>query len=105
VDGAGNAPAGWAQIVEAFGGRPYTAMSGHVHNYQRRVIDGRDHIRLGPTGGLWVTSGDEGNFDHVMLVTVTAGGPVIANVVLDGVLGAEGGAFTVTPRFPPRPNP
>jgi hypothetical protein len=70
-----------------------------VHNYQRRVINDREHIRLGPTGGLWVKSGDDGNFDHVMLVTVTAEGPVIANVVLDAVLGAEGGVFALTPRF------
>ena len=103
VDAAGNPDPQFARIVEVFADRPYTALCGHVHNYQRRLIDGRDHIRLGPTGGLWVKSGDEGNFDHVMLVTMTAGGPVIANVVLDGVLGAEGGAFAVTPRFAPRP--
>jgi 3',5'-cyclic AMP phosphodiesterase CpdA len=99
ADGDGNAPAGWASIVDAFGERPYTALCGHVHNYQRRVINDREHIRLGPTGGLWVKSGDEGNFDHVMVVTMTAEGPVIANVVLDAVLGAEGGVFAVTPRF------
>jgi 3',5'-cyclic AMP phosphodiesterase CpdA len=99
VDAAGNPHPEFARIVDAFGDRPYTALCGHVHNYQRRVINDREHIRLGPTGGLWVKSGDDGNFDHVMLVTVTAGGPVIANVVLDAVLGAEGGVFAVTPRF------
>jgi hypothetical protein len=99
VDAAGNPHAEFARIVAALGDRPYTALCGHVHNYQRRVIGGREHIRLGPTGGLWVKSGEDGNFDHVMLVTMTAGGPVIANVVLDGVLGAEGGVFAATPRF------
>jgi calcineurin-like phosphoesterase family protein len=99
VDAAGNPDPQFARIIEAFGDRPYTALCGHVHNYQRREIGGREHIRLGPTGGLWVKSGEDGNFDHVMLVTVTTDGPVIANVVLDGVLGAEGGVFAATPRF------
>ena len=37
-------------------------------------IDGRSHIRLGPTGGLWVLGGPEGNFDHVTQVTLTDDG-------------------------------
>jgi serine/threonine-protein phosphatase CPPED1 len=78
--------------------RPYTMFAGHIHNYRREVIHGRDHIRLGPTGGAWVRSGDEGNFDHVSLVRVGADGPTVANVVLDGVLGVEGGCYP--PRGP-----
>ena len=87
------------RIRAALDGRPYTAFAGHLHNYQRRIIDGCDHIRLGPSGACYVTTRDEGNFDHVTLVTMTAEGPRIANLVLDGVLGVEGGVFRPRPMF------
>ncbi len=91
---------GLAQIRDALAGRPYTAFAGHLHNYQRRVIDGHEHIRLGPTGGCWVTTREDGNFDHISWVTMTAQGPQIANLVLDGILGPEGGEFRPQPMFP-----
>ena len=81
------------RLRAALGGRPYTMFAGHIHNYRREVIAGRDHIRLGPTGGAWVRTGDEGNFDHVSLVRMVGDEPCIANVVLDGVLGVEGGTY------------
>lgn len=86
------------RIHEALAGRPYTAFAGHLHNYQRRVIDGVDHIRLGPTGGAWVTTREQGNFDHITWVSMRPAGPSIANLVLDGVLGVDGGIFR--PRQP-----
>lgn len=87
------------RIRQALNGRPYTAFAGHLHNYQRRVIGGRDHIRLGPSGGAWITTREEGNFDHITWVTITPDGPRIANMVLDGILGIEGGAFRPAPMF------
>jgi 3',5'-cyclic AMP phosphodiesterase CpdA len=81
---------GWERLRRALGDRPYTAFAGHVHNYQRRTQDGRDHIRLGPTGGLWVLGGPEGNFDHVTLVTMTDTEPVITNITLNGFRDADG---------------
>lgn len=86
-------------IRAALQGRPYTAFAGHLHNYQRRVIDGCEHIRLGPTGGTWVSTREEGNFDHITWVTLTPSGPRIANLVLDGILGPEGGRFRPSPMF------
>lgn len=81
------------RLRAALADRPYTMFAGHIHNYRREVIAGRDHIRLGPTGGAWVRTGDRGNFDHVSLVRVGPGEPRIANVVLDGVLGVNGGVY------------
>jgi 3',5'-cyclic AMP phosphodiesterase CpdA len=81
------------RLHTALGDRPYTAFAGHIHNYRRQVIRGRDHIRLGPTGGAWVRTGNVGNFDHVSLVRMSPTGPRIANLVLDGVLGPDGGAY------------
>lgn len=80
------------RLRHALDTRPYTMFAGHVHNYRREVIDGRDHVRLGPSGAAWVKSGDEGNFDHVSLVHVGPDGLRVTNVLLDGVLGVEGGA-------------
>lgn len=96
----GEGHAAFTRIRRALGDRPYTAFAGHVHNYRRTVIDGRDHIRLGPSGGLWVRPGEAGNWDHVTLVTLTDRGPVIANVLLEGVLGVEGGVFEPSRRLP-----
>ncbi len=84
---------GLDRIRRALGDRPYTAFAGHVHNYQRTVLSGRDHVRLGPTGGCWVLDGEDGNFDHVAWITMTAHGPRLANIVLDGVLGIADGTF------------
>jgi 3',5'-cyclic AMP phosphodiesterase CpdA len=81
------------RLYAALGERAYTMFAGHIHNYQRRILRNHDHIRLGPTGGAWVIGGDQGNFDHVTLVRMTPSGPRIANLVLDGVLGADGGAY------------
>lgn len=76
------------RIRHARGARPYAAFGGHVHNYRRTVIGGREHIRLGPTGGAWVVGGNEGSFDHLAWVTMTDEDLTIANIVLEGVLGA-----------------
>lgn len=87
---------GYRRIRAALGDRDFTMFAGHCHNYRREVIDGRDHIRLGSSGGVCVTDEPEGNLDHITLVQMTPAGPRIANVVLDGVIGVEGGAYTPT---------
>ena len=80
----------WVRLRRMLGERPYSAFAGHVHNYRHSPIDGRSHIRLGPTGGLWVLGGPEGNFDHVTQVTLTDDGPVLANILLEGVRDIDG---------------
>jgi serine/threonine-protein phosphatase CPPED1 len=80
----------WPRIQRALGDRSYTAFAGHIHNYRRETHRGNSHIRLGPAGGLWVLPGPDGNFDHVTHVTVTESGPVICNVLLDGVRDIDG---------------
>lgn len=82
---------GLDRIRAALGDRPYTAFAGHTHNYRHGVVDGRDHVRLGSTGGVRMASTPDGDFDHVSWVSMTPSGPTVANLVLDGVLGVEGG--------------
>ncbi|OLT22950.1 hypothetical protein BJF78_32575 [Pseudonocardia sp. CNS-139] len=81
------------RLRAALGDRPYTAFAGHAHNYRHSRIDGRDHVRLGSTGGIRSGEG-EGSFDHVAWVTMTPAGPLVANLLLDGVLDVTGAAPT-----------
>jgi hypothetical protein len=93
----GDGHPGLDRIYRALGDSPFSLFAAHVHNYRRTVRRGRDHIRLGNTGGAWVLGGKEGNFDHLTWVTMARGEPRVANIVLDGVLGVDGGAFSPTP--------
>ena len=82
--------ADWDRVEAWLGDRPYTVLAGHFHRYVQQIRHGREYITLGTTGGGSRLRGiDRGEFDHVMLVTMRAGGPVIANLLLDGIHGAD----------------
>lgn len=76
-------------IEAALAERPYTVFSGHLHSYARTVRQGRDYFTLGTTGGSQ-NAADSLSMDHVTLVTMTATGPSIAHLRLDGILGSDG---------------
>jgi 3',5'-cyclic AMP phosphodiesterase CpdA len=77
---------GWTPIEDALGDRPYTVFSGHKHNYAKSVRRGRDYYMLATTGGGSNLSGkDQGKFDHVVWVTMKDDGPVISNLLLEGI--------------------
>lgn len=78
------------RLHDALADRPYTIFAGHCHNYEHTTIEGRDHIRLGTSGGIQAPGGHGSGVDHVTLVTMTAQGPRIASIVLDGVMGSQG---------------
>jgi hypothetical protein len=60
--------------------------AGHTHDYLKSVRDGRRHIVLATTGGGSKLRGlAAGEFDHVVWVTMTPGGPRVANLLLDGI--------------------
>lgn len=80
---------GFGEIDVALGERAYTLFNGHLHSYAYAARNGRDHITLGTTGGSQ-NAKDEMAFDHVTLVRVTADGPVIGNLRLDGILDKRG---------------
>lgn len=83
-------PGGLSRIEAALKGRPYTVLNGHVHRYSHVERNGRDYVTLGTTGGEWADTDAPGAFDHIMWVTMTADGPSIANLRLDGVLDKTG---------------
>lgn len=81
-------PTGWLEIDAALrsDGRPYTVFAGHNHNYMKTIRQDRRHIILSTTGGGSRLRGTHfGEFDHVAWMTMTDEGPLMANLMLDGI--------------------
>lgn len=79
-----------AKIENLLQDRNYTIFAGHQHQFDKTVRHNRKYICLATTGG---GSGGLGpkdiankRFDHFLWVTMTDDGPVIANVLLNGIL-------------------
>lgn len=67
--------------------RPYTVFAGHVHHYRKFVRHGRNYYQLATTGGGSKLRGlDYGEFDHITWITMKKDTPVLANVLLNGIL-------------------
>ncbi|WBQ13098.1 metallophosphoesterase [Hyphomonadaceae bacterium BL14] len=84
-------PAEWQRVEALLSQRNYTAFAGHMHTYEYDAEINADHtherIALATTGGVSNLRGVEyGEFDHFVWVTMTEDGPVIANLLLDGIL-------------------
>ena len=77
------------RIAASLGDRPHTSFAGHVHNYRRFEMGPRVHYRLGTTGGGPIPL-PVGNMDHIVWVTMSDDGPVLANLLLDGILDDRG---------------
>lgn len=78
---------GWGEIEKALTGRNYNVFVGHVHRYQKFVRNGMNYYQLATTGGGSRLRGVRyGEFDHLVWVTMKKNGPVVANVMLDGIL-------------------
>jgi predicted phosphodiesterase len=77
---------GWLHLEKTLAGRNYTVFAGHIHKYQKFVRQGMNYYQLATTGGGSKLRGlREGEFDHITWVTMNRQGPVIANVMLDGI--------------------
>jgi len=76
----------WPEVEKALEGRRYTVFAGHLHSYRKYVRNGMNYYQLATTGGGSKLRGLEyGEFDQVAWVTMKKYGPVVANVLLDGV--------------------
>ena len=81
---------GWKVVEQALAGRPHTVFAGHRHRYIRYQRAGHKYYQLATTGGGSDLSGiAHGRFDHISWITMTADGPVMANLKLDGILGED----------------
>jgi len=88
-------PANFTKIESLLTGRPYTMFAGHTHTYNYTRRNGRDYITMGMTGGLVPAHASTGNMDHVALVTMTDKGPVIGNLLMNGILDKRGAVPTL----------
>lgn len=95
-------PAEWRKARALLSERSYTAFAGHTHTYEYDAgavgPHTHEHISLATTGGgVTIRPRDEGRrtelkgpdyaeFDHFVWVTMTEDGPVIANLLLDGIV-------------------
>jgi len=78
---------GWEKIETLLQGRPYTVFTGHRHDYMKFTRHDHKYFVFATTGGSSKLRGAaEGEFDHVVWVTMTQDGPRIANLLLDGIL-------------------
>jgi predicted phosphodiesterase len=79
-------PSGWDRIETDLSDRPYTVFAGHTHEYLKYERHRSDYFVLGTTGAGMAHGGPiDGEFDHVMWVTMKQGGPEFANLMLDGI--------------------
>jgi hypothetical protein len=77
---------GWLDMEKALAGRNYTVFAGHIHKYQKFVRQGMNYYQLATTGGASKMRGlPYREFDHITWVTMNSQGPVIANVMLEGI--------------------
>jgi hypothetical protein len=76
----------WDKIEKLLQNRKYTVFAGHIHRYTHRVRQRQDYITLATMGGGSGLRGPVfGQFDHVMWVTMTDDGPILANLMLEGI--------------------
>jgi serine/threonine-protein phosphatase CPPED1 len=77
----------FGQVEKALAGRNYTVFVGHEHRYVKYVRQGMNYYQLATTGGGSKLRGVRyGEFDHITQVTMKKDGPLLANIMLDGIL-------------------
>ncbi len=78
--------ANWGRVEAMLQDRPFTVFAGHWHGYRRDVRNDRRYYILATAGGASRLRGTPfGEFDHVVWITMTDNGPVMANLMLDGI--------------------
>ncbi|MEM9986708.1 MAG: sugar-binding protein, partial [Bacteroidota bacterium] len=79
-------PGEWPEVEKALADRPHTVFAGHRHRYVKYERNQSKYFILATTGGGSSLRGPSfGEFDHVVWVTMTQDGPIIANLLLDGI--------------------
>ena len=77
---------GFRPVEEALAGRDYTVFAGHFHSYVKFIRHDQRYFILASTGGSSLLRGiGAGEFDHGVWLTMTTNGPVLANLLLDGI--------------------
>jgi hypothetical protein len=81
-----NDPQRWPDVEALLEGSRHTVFTGHLHSYTRYVRNNTKYYVLATTGGGSRLRGTQvGEFDHVVWVTMTDEGPLLANLLLEGI--------------------
>ncbi|MCB0852020.1 MAG: hypothetical protein KDD63_07365, partial [Bacteroidetes bacterium] len=76
----------WGDIEKLLEGRKHSVFVGHRHRYVKYERNNSKYFILATTGGGTRLRGPAfGEFDHVVWVTMTDDGPIIANLMLEGI--------------------
>jgi len=76
----------WADVEALLGDRKRTVFAGHEHRYHRVKVGEHEYYTLATTGGASGLRGPAaGEFDHLAWVTMTTDGPLLANLMLEGI--------------------
>ena len=76
----------WKDVEKLFADRNHYVFAGHYHRYWKTDRNNGNYIALATTGGGSRLRGIAyGEFDHVVWVTMTEEGPILANLFLNGI--------------------
>lgn len=76
----------WEDLEKLLADRPHTVYAGHEHRYVKESRNNGKYFTLATTGGGSSLRGPKlGEFDHMMWVTMTDQGPIMANLDLQGI--------------------
>jgi len=79
-------PLRWEAVEALLRDRRHSVFAGHRHHYVKYERNNGRYFMLATTGGGSALRGPElGEFDHVVWVTMTDQGPIIANLQLEGI--------------------
>lgn len=79
-------PVNWFDVEKLLHDRKHTVFVGHRHQYLKYERNNSQYYMLATTGGGSPLRGPQlGEFDHFVWVTMTARGPVLANLQLEGI--------------------
>lgn len=76
----------WNDVEALLQDRKHTVYAGHRHQYVQYTKNNSKYYILATTGGGSALRGPQlGEFDHVTWITMTPNGPIMANLLLDGI--------------------
>ena len=76
----------WNEVEQLLKERKHTVYTGHEHRYVKYKRNNANYYVLATTGGASGMRGAKmGEFDHVVWITMSKEGPIMANLLLDGI--------------------
>lgn len=76
----------WKDLEKLLAKRRHTVFAGHLHHYAKYQRNNGQYFVLSTTGGGKTRRGVEfDEFDHLVWVTMSEEGPIIANLLLEGI--------------------